>query len=583
VGPAANTAGAPQTSAGISFFHNGSSVTSSGASTRRQILIDFSGPAGKYSVTVRATTGGGAKFDAWLNTINGKGQFLNNIVPGYTVWDGASAFNNITPNDYVLREKWANDIGVVSGIRADHVGDLWSGSGVGPLVDGRLGVDISAPGNTVFTSLAPKSTYSAGSKIQDGNGFYTAQNAVSGASPQVTVIVALMLELNPTLDAKQVKETLQQTARRDDFTGAVPNARWGYGKIDALAALTAASRLPGARAYYSVDRNVISIDYPQGSAAPAAQNVAVTAGGSAGSFVTSSSATWLTADAASGTPPAQLAIRASATGLALGDYSGEITITSTDGKAVPQSIMVHLHVRTPGPLITGVTDGAAFGPGFANGSWLTITGYDLAGTTRIWEGKDFQGDRLPTALDGTSVVVFDRAAYVYFVSPTQLNVLAPDNPTTNTRFAIQVTRNGVRSNTFVANTLARNPEFFRFDGRYIAAVHLNGDLVAKADLFPGLLTRPVKPGDIIQMYGTGCGATSPVLPADRIVAAPAEVTGTVKLTIGGKAATASFVGVTGSGLCQINGQVPDLPAGDAEVVLQIDSFVSADGAFITVQ
>jgi len=46
-----------------------------------------------------------------------------------------------------------------------------------------------------------------------------------------------MLELNPSLTNQEVKEILNQTARQDSFTGALPNFTWGNGKIDALAAI----------------------------------------------------------------------------------------------------------------------------------------------------------------------------------------------------------------------------------------------------------------------------------------------------------------------------------------------------------
>lgn len=561
------------------FEHYGSAVTPYGKLAKRLLHVQLVGASGRYVLTLRANTTSGGAFHAWL--VDGSGEFVNNVVPGYTVWDVATAANNITPNDYVLRDKWADSQGLVAGIPEDHVGDLWAGSGIGPLPDGRLGVDVSAPGNTVFTTWAPNSTWPK--LVPQGNTFYTAQNAVSGAAPQVTGIVALMLEMNPTLDAKQVKDILQETARRDAFTGPDPNPRWGYGKIDALAAVTRASQMPGAKPYFSVDKNVLSLDAPQGSTTVVTEVVTLTPGNGAGAFTTTSSASWLTVNAVSGTAPAQLTVRVDKTGLANGDYSGEITIQSADGKAVPQSLMVHVHVRTAGPFITGVEDGAAFGPGFANGSWLTIRGFDLANTTRIWEGKDFVGDKLPTMLDTVQVAIQGVKAYVYFVSPTQLNVLAPDNTLTNTRFGVSVFKGSAASNIFVVNSRARNPEFFRFDGHYIAAVHLDGTLVGKVDLFPGLTMRPVKTGDNIQLYGTGCGATNPAMPADRIVSGGAPVTGTVKLTIGGKPATTSFVGLSGSGLCQINAVIPTLPAGDAEVVLQIDAFTSADGAFLTVQ
>jgi uncharacterized protein (TIGR03437 family) len=245
--------------------------------------------------------------------------------------------------------------------------------------------------------------------------------------------------------------------------------------------------------------------------------------------------------------------------------------------------MVHLHVRTPGPLILSVTDGAAFQPGFANGNWVTITGYGLANTTRIWQGSDFVNDQLPTALDGVRVNIQGQLGYPYFISPTQINVLAPDNPLTNTRFGINVINNGVNSNQFVANSRGRNPEFFRFDGRNIAAVHLDGTLVGKVGLFPGVTTRPARPGDTIQLFGTGCGATTPSISAGRLVTVAAGVTEAVSLIIGGKPANVTFAGQVGSGLCQVNAEVPQLTSGDAEVVLTIGGFTSSDAAFIAVQ
>jgi hypothetical protein len=47
-----------------------------------------------------------------------------------------------------------------------------------------------------------------------------------------------MLQMNPRLDAATAKDILQKSARADAFTGAVPNPQWGYGKIDAVKALS---------------------------------------------------------------------------------------------------------------------------------------------------------------------------------------------------------------------------------------------------------------------------------------------------------------------------------------------------------
>src|SRR5262249_50399240 len=149
-----------------------------------------------------------------------------------------------------------------------------------------------------------------------GNGFYTLQNAVSAANPQVVGIVALIMEMNPTLDAVQIRDLLRKTARSDAFTGVVPNSNWGYGKIDAQAAVAAASALPGSRRFFSLNQNVISIDYPLGSASPAATQVQVTPGNGAAAFTATSSSPWLSVDQPSGAAPASLAITANPAGLA---------------------------------------------------------------------------------------------------------------------------------------------------------------------------------------------------------------------------------------------------------------------------
>ena len=73
----------------------------------------------------------------------------------------------------------------------------------------------------------------------------------------------------------------------------------------------------------------------------------------------------------------------------------------------------------------GVQNGASFQPGIAANSWVTIQGTDLAPQTDNWNSSIVNGE-LPTSLDGVKVSMGGKAAYVYYISPTQLNVLAPD-------------------------------------------------------------------------------------------------------------------------------------------------------------
>ncbi|MET0754155.1 MAG: S8 family serine peptidase [Pyrinomonadaceae bacterium] len=243
-----NNTASTVTSATFSYYHRGVGQVFYGATNgKREIMLDIAGPAGTYTVQLTGTTvAGNGRFDATLNpsNITANNRFLNNVVPG-SIWDGATAHNNIAPNSYVIRTNWTDINGVPrSIINQGSIGGLWLGSSVGPTFDGRLGVDFSAPGDMVFTTLNPTSYWATfpGNHIQDGNGFYTRAGAVSAAAPQVTGIIALMLEKNPRLDAVQIRSMLRNSARSDSFTGITPNPNWGYGKVDALNAVRLAAQ-----------------------------------------------------------------------------------------------------------------------------------------------------------------------------------------------------------------------------------------------------------------------------------------------------------------------------------------------------
>ena len=215
------------------------------ANDKRLLLVDFDGAAGAGDYFLRldhvaSSTGSSIHFDASLNTL--EGRFLNFVTPGGSIWDGATAFHNVAPNSYVIRTQWTTLDGVGQELTGEgNVGELWTGSSVGPTVDGRIGVDISAPGDRIVTAYAPRSEWATYPNllIEDGGGLYGMAGAVSAAAPIVTGIIALMLEIDPTLDAVSVKRILQETARSDEFTGQTPNALWGYGKVDAFEALMA--------------------------------------------------------------------------------------------------------------------------------------------------------------------------------------------------------------------------------------------------------------------------------------------------------------------------------------------------------
>jgi subtilisin family serine protease len=73
--------------------------------------------------------------------------------------------------------------------------------------------------------------------------YYGVLQGTSMASPHVAGIAALMLEADPSLTPVTLRTLLQESAKQDAFTGKVPNGIFGYGKVDALAALMAVRTL----------------------------------------------------------------------------------------------------------------------------------------------------------------------------------------------------------------------------------------------------------------------------------------------------------------------------------------------------
>ncbi len=147
--------------------------------------------------------------------------------------------------------------------------------------------------------------------------------------------------------------------------------------------------------------------------------------------------------------------------------------------------------------ITGVVEGASFrSGGVAAGSWMSIFGTNLAGATRIWGSEEIVDGVLPSSLDGVSVNVNGRPAAIFFISPGQLNVQAPDD-TALGPVSVDVIQGSETVASSVVELRTVSPGLFAFesqDRRYLAAVHLDGTFAGPEGLFGGgVTTRLVAP------------------------------------------------------------------------------------------
>jgi len=236
------------------------------------------------------------------------------------------------------------------------------------------------------------------------------------------------------------------------------------------------------------------------------------------------------------------------------------------------------------PAITLVANAEGEAQVIAPNTWVEIKGSNLTppGDMRAWQGSDFAGGTMPKQLDGVGVTVNGKSAFVYYISPTQINILTPPDVLPASA-QIVVNNNGSASTPFTAQAQPISPSFFVLDSQHVAAVHLNGDLVGAASLsVPGYTFSPAKPGELIQIYANGFGPTStPVVPGAVTQGGTLSPLPVVK--IGGTAATVQFAGLVFPGEFQFNVVIPPkLTGGDQSIVATYNGATTQAGTVITI-
>jgi hypothetical protein len=87
---------------------------------------------------------------------------------------------------------------------------------------------------------------------------------------------------------------------------------------------------------------------------------------------------------------------------------------------------------TPGGIVPIYSSANTIQPG----SCISIFGTNLAAAPATWTGN------FPTSLGNTSVTIDGQAAYLWYVSPTQINLQAPDDTATGTVNVVVTTASG---------------------------------------------------------------------------------------------------------------------------------------------
>jgi len=259
-----------------------------------------------------------------------------------------------------------------------------------------------------------------------------------------------------------------------------------------------------------------------------------------------------------------------------GDHIYATSYTLTEAAAVS---------NTPAIASAGVVNGASFQTGIVPNSWITIQGTNLySGTPDTWANSIVNGN-LPTKLDGVSVSIGGQSAYIYYVSATQINAVAPNVGTGS--LPVTVTNSNGTSSAVTAVSQTVQPAFFLWPGGYAVATHLDYTDAAKNGTISGLTTTAAIPGETIVLWGAGFGPTTPAFPVGVETPVATYLTSNpVTVTIGGVNASV-YAAALAPGFASLYQVAVTLPAslapGDYPLVATVAGAQSPSTTMITVQ
>ncbi len=263
------------------------------------------------------------------------------------------------------------------------------------------------------------------------------------------------------------------------------------------------------------------------------------------------------------------------------------TVTNTaTTSAATLNITASPTIRSVNPVIPSFLGNA----GFSSNMYVEIYGANLSSTTRLWAGSDFNGISAPTSLDGVSVKVNNKPAFVYYISPTQININVPEDSATGP-VTVQVDVSNVLSNSVtvprssVSPALETTPQFNVGGIQYVVALTPDfASFIGKPNLIPGASFVTAKPGDNIVIYALGAGPTTPATQAGIIASVNSPLSLPFQLKIGGVVANVPFAGLLANtiGLYQLNVVIPQVQPGDQTIEFLVNGISNNQSLFITV-
>ena len=321
--------------------------------------------------------------------------------------------------------------------------------------------------------------------------------------------------------------------------------------------------------------------YQLGTPQPAPQRFRVTSSGAPLAFsVATTSSGWLSTDLpkGQGTTPMDVNILVNATGLAVGNYNGSVTVSAA-GVSGTTTLNVVLTVTAPPPPtpVTIVNNGSFAAGLIAPGEIITIFGTNLGPATLTSFVLNAQGG-VDSTLAGVQVLFNGKAGTPLHVSATQIDVIVPYEVAGQATTSMVVQYLGVSSAPFNLSVAVRAPGIYTINSAGLQAAALNQNGTVNGTGANGT-TYASQDTDVV-LYATGGGQTSPASTTGSVTPAPPPFykIPNVTATIGGQPAVVDFAGGAPglvAGAIQLNIHIPKGLTGDAlQVVVTIDGVPS---------
>ena len=338
----------------------------------------------------------------------------------------------------------------------------------------------------------------------------------------------------------------------------------------------------------------LTFDYRLGDAAPAAKPLTVSGSGVAFTATATSTGNWLVVTPATGTAPGTVNVSINKDNIsATGTLNGTVLVAATGGTPGSTTVNVTLNVTSLLPTLSRVTNAASYASNaISPGEIITLFANDpahpIGPATPALLTLDASGN-VATSIGGVQVTVQGFNCPMIYASASQVSAVVPYEVKFYATATVLVKYIGQGSNGVLMTVATTVPGLFT-----TLATGTGPGAILNSDLSPNSAANPAARGDIVVIYMTGEGETSPggvTGKVTTVASPPAPLTPGPLLQpsvmIGGQPAQWTFAGEAPgfvSGVMQLNVVVPtNIAAGDQPIVVTIGGIPSQQGVIVSVK